>query len=100
MNLFLFHQVQLRKKVQNIIIIIFNLIYILGLITPDSWKTYPVVLRNPPKKKPVAETVEKPTKNDEVSKPIVEQSSVQNKPRVKRPKRDTSLFFLLVKSII
>ncbi len=86
LNLLMFHQVQLQKKVRLIFhfIIIFILINLSGLITPDSWKTYPVVFKKPVNKKPV--------KIDEESKPIVEKSAVEKKPRTEKPKRDRSLF--------
>jgi hypothetical protein len=72
--------------------IIFILINLSGLITPDSWKTYPVVLKKPPSKKPVPETVNKPVKRDEMSTPNVEQSSIPKKPRTEKPKRERSSY--------
>ncbi|CAF3233478.1 unnamed protein product, partial [Rotaria sp. Silwood2] len=63
-----------------------------GLITPDSWRTDPVVIKRPPGKKSTIENVSKPTKTDDISQPIVEKSTTEKK---HKPKRDTSLFFFL-----
>jgi hypothetical protein len=72
----------------------------IGLITPDSWKSYPVVIKNAPAKKRATATVNQPTKTEEESKPIVEQSSIPKKPRTEKPKRDTSLFSSFYRSVI
>ncbi|CAF1165406.1 unnamed protein product [Rotaria sordida] len=50
-----------------------------SLITPESWKTDPVVIKRSSRNKSTIENVNKPTKINNISKPIIEQ-----------PKRDTS----------
>jgi hypothetical protein len=61
----------------------------LGLITPDSWRTDPFVIKKPPQRKPVTQPVSKEIKLNDVSKPIIEQLSTQTE-KIKKPKRDTS----------
>ena len=71
---------------------------ILGLITPDSWRTDPVNSKKPSKKKPVTETVTEPPKTDGASEQILDLSSIPNKQQTKKiskPKRDKSLFSIL-----
>jgi hypothetical protein len=94
MNLLKFPQDQLRKKVIDSLSLLQILIPISGLITPDSWKNYPVVLKkSAPIKKPAPETVvNKSAKRDEISKLTVEEPPIPKKAHTEKPKRERSTY--------
>lgn len=65
-----------------------------GLITPDSWKSYPVVLKPRANKKPPPTVVTKSARREKTPDPVVKQPSpVPDKPKLEKPKQIRSLFF-------
>lgn len=99
MNLLMFHRVPNRRKVNSIECLSFiGEILCTGLITPDSWKSYPVVIKPRANKKPPPTVVNKPVRREKTPDPVREQPSpvVPEKPIVEKPKPHRSSFSLLI----